>query len=181
MASDFRLKEQLPRLTEQIVETYTGIGTINHLGHSPLPNREVIVSVIEDLKEVIYPGYRRREGLHLGNITYHVGDLIDGLHDKLTSQIARALRHEERVHDTDDPAEPTDYDAKGQAMRFLGGVINDPKVQRARGRTGQMELEFARRYVNDGFSGGEMKRAEILQLAMLQPKFAIDRASFFTT
>jgi len=33
--------------------------------------------------------------------------------------------------------------------------------------------EFARRYVNDGFSGGEMKRAEILQLAMLQPKFAI--------
>ncbi len=36
-----------------------------------------------------------------------------------------------------------------------------------------MDLEFARRYVNDGFSGGEMKRAEILQLAMLQPKFAI--------
>ena len=37
----------------------------------------------------------------------------------------------------------------------------------------QMDTEFARRYVNDGFSGGEMKRAEILQLAMLQPKFAI--------
>ena len=37
----------------------------------------------------------------------------------------------------------------------------------------RMDLEFARRYVNDGFSGGEMKRAEILQLAMLQPKFAI--------
>jgi Fe-S cluster assembly ATP-binding protein len=37
----------------------------------------------------------------------------------------------------------------------------------------KMDLDFARRYVNDGFSGGEMKRAEILQLAMLQPKFAI--------
>ena len=37
----------------------------------------------------------------------------------------------------------------------------------------RMDMEFARRYVNDGFSGGEMKRAEILQLAMLQPKFAI--------
>jgi len=36
-----------------------------------------------------------------------------------------------------------------------------------------MDPEFARRYVNDGFSGGEMKRAEILQLAMLRPKFAI--------
>lgn len=37
----------------------------------------------------------------------------------------------------------------------------------------RMNAEFARRYVNDGFSGGEMKRAEILQLAMLQPKFAV--------
>lgn len=37
----------------------------------------------------------------------------------------------------------------------------------------RMDTEFARRYVNDGFSGGETKRAEILQLAMLQPKFAI--------
>jgi Fe-S cluster assembly ATP-binding protein len=37
----------------------------------------------------------------------------------------------------------------------------------------RMDSEFARRYVNDGFSGGEMKRAEILQLAMLQPKIAI--------
>lgn len=37
----------------------------------------------------------------------------------------------------------------------------------------RMDTEFARRYVNDGFSGGEMKRAEILQMAMLRPKFAI--------
>jgi len=37
----------------------------------------------------------------------------------------------------------------------------------------KMDTQFARRYVNDGFSGGEMKRAEILQLAMLRPKFAI--------
>jgi Fe-S cluster assembly ATP-binding protein len=36
-----------------------------------------------------------------------------------------------------------------------------------------MDLEFARRYLNDGFSGGEKKRMEILQLAMLQPKFAL--------
>jgi Fe-S cluster assembly ATP-binding protein len=36
-----------------------------------------------------------------------------------------------------------------------------------------IDQEFARRYLNDGFSGGEKKRMEILQLAMLRPKFAI--------
>lgn len=37
----------------------------------------------------------------------------------------------------------------------------------------RMDPSFARRYVNEGFSGGEMKRAEILQMAMLRPRFAI--------
>jgi Fe-S cluster assembly ATP-binding protein len=36
-----------------------------------------------------------------------------------------------------------------------------------------MDAGFARRYLNEGFSGGEKKRMEILQLAMLRPKFAI--------
>jgi Fe-S cluster assembly ATP-binding protein len=36
-----------------------------------------------------------------------------------------------------------------------------------------MDPEFARRYLNEGFSGGEKKRAEVLQLAMLRPAFAI--------
>jgi Fe-S cluster assembly ATP-binding protein len=36
-----------------------------------------------------------------------------------------------------------------------------------------MDHEFARRYLNEGFSGGEKKRAEILQLAMLRPAFAV--------
>jgi Fe-S cluster assembly ATP-binding protein len=36
-----------------------------------------------------------------------------------------------------------------------------------------IDQDFARRYLNDGFSGGEKKRAEILQLAMLKPAFAI--------
>jgi Fe-S cluster assembly ATP-binding protein len=36
-----------------------------------------------------------------------------------------------------------------------------------------MDHAFAGRYLNDGFSGGEKKRAEILQLATLEPKFAI--------
>ena len=33
--------------------------------------------------------------------------------------------------------------------------------------------ELAQRYLNDGFSGGEKKRVEILQMAMLKPRIAI--------
>jgi serine O-acetyltransferase len=119
MASDFRLKEQLPELTDRIVRTYSEVSTINHLGHCPLPNFEMVIGACEDLKEIIYPGFRRREGLHLGNVTYHVGELIDGLHDKLMVQIGRALRHDAGAADmcTDD----RDFEALGQAkaIQFL--------------------------------------------------------------
>ncbi len=37
----------------------------------------------------------------------------------------------------------------------------------------KMDQNFAGRYLNDGFSGGEKKRAEILQLATLKPEIAI--------
>jgi Fe-S cluster assembly ATP-binding protein len=36
-----------------------------------------------------------------------------------------------------------------------------------------IDQAFARRYLNEGFSGGEKKRAEILQMAMLDPKIAV--------
>lgn len=117
MASDVRLKEQLPQLTERIVETYTEVGTINHLGHCPLPKLEVVIEAVEDLIDVIYPGYRRREGLHIGNVTYHVGDLVDGLHDKLTTQFARALMHEHGTTQDENACDDReDYEAKGQAI-----------------------------------------------------------------
>jgi serine O-acetyltransferase len=115
MATDIRIKEDLPELTDRIVETYYEIPTTSHLGHCPLPNYEIIVEVIESLRDILYPGYRRRDGLHLGNVTYHVGDVVDRLHDQLTEQIARALRHDAGKEMPCGPEERADFEAMGQA------------------------------------------------------------------
>ena len=94
MATDVMLKEELPAITDQLMETYTECSRMNHLGHEPLPSREAVAEIVADLYEVLYPGYGRRQNLHIGNIGYYVGSLVDALHDKLTLQITRALRHE---------------------------------------------------------------------------------------
>jgi serine O-acetyltransferase len=127
VSTDVRLKEQLPQLTERIVQTYSEVG-INHLGHCPLPSYEKVVGIIEDLKEIIYPGFRRREGLHIGNVAYHVGDLVDALHDKLTAQFARALRHEARISEGDNC--DADFEAKAQAIaiHFLEQIPEIRKI-----------------------------------------------------
>ncbi len=122
MASDIRLKDLLPELTDRIVDTYHEIATINHLGHCPLPSVDTVAEIAESLKEILYPGYRKRQNLHFGNVTYHVGDLIDALHDRLTQQIARALRHDYRRRNQVACGEvQPDFEAVGQekAIRFL--------------------------------------------------------------
>ena len=125
MATDYSRKNRLPKLTEQIVSTYTEIGTIHHLGHSPLPHMDAVVKVTHDLMEVIYPGYQRRQKLHMGNVAYHVGDLIDGLHDELTQQIARALRHEQVLANGTTSGDSIDeFEERGQeqAIAFLDSL-----------------------------------------------------------
>jgi Fe-S cluster assembly ATP-binding protein len=60
-----------------------------------------------------------------------------------------------------------------------GGVDDPMPIPEFRQEVlGQMERlriprELAQRYLNDGFSGGEKKRVEILQMAMLKPRIAV--------
>ncbi len=114
MATDVRLKEALPEITEAVVGTYLECNRTSHLGHRPLPSREAIAEVLCDLLDILFPGYWRRQNLHLGNVEYHVGDLIDGLHDKLTAQITRALRHEQDCHSAETGPAPADLEALAQ-------------------------------------------------------------------
>ena len=117
MATDLRLKEGLREITDAIVATYLECKHINHLGHCALPSREAVIEILADLMEILFPGFARRQNLHMGNVEYHVGDLVDGLHDKLTAQIARAMRH-----DCDPQAPVIDFEALAQkkTIELLG-------------------------------------------------------------
>ena len=126
MATDFRLKEQLPELTDRIVASYYEIGQLHHLGHCPLPSTEAVISIAQDIKQVLFPGYRGRQNLHVGNVIYHIGDLVDSLHDRLTLQFARALRHDyDRRHGLEcEKARLMDFERIGQekAIAFLDSI-----------------------------------------------------------
>jgi Fe-S cluster assembly ATP-binding protein len=60
-----------------------------------------------------------------------------------------------------------DPDSKGIS------VTDFRKMMRQKMDNLEMDHSFAGRYLNEGFSGGEKKRAEILQMAVLTPKIAI--------
>jgi len=103
----------LSTITDRIVATYEECGAIHHLGHSPLPSYREVVDILADLREILYPGYGRRQNLHMGNVAYHVGDLIDSLYGRLTQQIERAFRYDCHAR-----ASAEDLETKAQAIVF---------------------------------------------------------------
>lgn len=60
-----------------------------------------------------------------------------------------------------------DPDSKGMPIPKFA------KMLREKMNTLKIDHSFAGRYLNDGFSGGEKKRAEVLQMATLEPKIAV--------
>lgn len=123
MATDLntngKLRETLPDLTARIVETYKDCGSINHLGHSSLPSYREVVEIHADLREIIFPGYGRRQNLHLGNVAYHVGDLVDSLYDRLCQQFTRAFQHDCKARE---PLSTSEARAELLAVQFLGRI-----------------------------------------------------------
>jgi Fe-S cluster assembly ATP-binding protein len=52
-------------------------------------------------------------------------------------------------------------------------VIDFHKILSEKMKSLKMDDKFKKRYINEGFSGGEKKRAEILQMLLLEPTYAI--------
>jgi Fe-S cluster assembly ATP-binding protein len=74
------------------------------------------------------------------------------------------------VHHPVDPAAATD----GAVPKYSGiPLAKFRKLLEEKMELLKMDPAFATRYVNDGFSGGEKKRLEMLQLAIQSPKMAI--------
>ncbi len=108
------------------------------------------------------PDKRARLGLFLA---FQYPTAIPGL--SVASFIRSALNARLQGIDKDPAIDPTDAVKGGISMRDFRNMMRD-KMALLR-----MDPGFASRYVNDGFSGGEKKRLEMLQMAVLQPEMAI--------
>ncbi len=67
--------------------------------------------------------------------------------------------------------------AYNEKMKHTGGEELDPlefnDLLKEKAKIVEMDPQFFKRSVNEGFSGGEKKRNEILQMAVLEPKLAV--------
>ncbi len=97
------------------------------------------------------PEERALEGIFLG-FQYPVE--IPGVNN---AEFLRMAYNAKRLHKGEDEVDPLDFDE-----------ILDEKMKMV-----EMDHKYKARFLNEGFSGGEKKKNEILQMAILEPKLAV--------
>jgi Fe-S cluster assembly ATP-binding protein len=105
---------------------------------------------------------RARLGLFLA---FQYPTAIPGL--SVASFLRSALNAKLQGIDKDPAVDPTDPTRGGISMGDFRRTLREKFALL------KMDESFATRYVNDGFSGGEKKRLEMLQMAVLEPEMAI--------
>ncbi len=86
--------EILPDIVNAINNNYTQSDLLLGKGDKRLPVRSTIIEILEDLKQLIFPGYFSIERVDSGNASYYTGQMLATLHRKLKKQIAIALAYD---------------------------------------------------------------------------------------
>jgi len=89
-----RVKEQLPDITENIIESCYDKACFTHIDYEPIPSEGYVVDIINKLKEILFPGYFAREKIDPVNLKYYMGQSVSVLFDMLSVQIAHSIRHD---------------------------------------------------------------------------------------
>ncbi len=89
-----RLKEQLPDITETIIESCYDKSCYTHIDYEPIPSEGYVVDIINKLREILFPGFFTRDKIDPVNLKYYMGQSVSVLFDMLSVQIAHSIRHD---------------------------------------------------------------------------------------
>ena len=123
MHEHLKKRDQVREITREVLQTFGSLQPkLEHLATTPLPDKSSIIQIVDDLLEVIYPGYFGRKYVEVANIEYHIGDLIDSIYARVTQEMYRSVRPR-----CDAKGEDCDHCwkvAEEQTMMFLRKLSN---------------------------------------------------------
>jgi hypothetical protein len=78
-------------LIDKLLSSYDTIGLINRSNAENFPNRQNVVSVLQDLQSLVFPGFKYAEEVDPTNLRYVTGQKVNNIIAKLTKEIQKSL------------------------------------------------------------------------------------------
>ena len=122
MHEHLKKRDQVRDITRELLKTFGALHPkLEHLAATPLPDKSSVITILDDLLEVIYPGYFGRKYVERSNIEYYVGDLLDSIHSRLTQEIYRSVRP--ACESSNDACDHCQSIAEDQSVDFLRKLV----------------------------------------------------------
>lgn len=131
-------KKYLDELVDNICSTYKDTQGINHIEGFNMPLEQNILSIIDKLLEIIFPGFSGKYRFSLNTIAFSIGNILTDLHEELFEQLFFAFRYDCM---RDKCAECDVSALTEQAVKKLMDAI--PQIRQA------MKLDIAAAYEGD--------------------------------
>lgn len=80
-------------ITDRLIDSYNTSGGINRMGTENFPNRENVVTALQDLQALVFPGFKYNDHLDATNLRYLTGMHINRCISILTKEIQKALAY----------------------------------------------------------------------------------------
>ena len=94
MFHKFKHKGCIKWVMERLMTTYDrGKYEVQHMGYEMRPSRAEAIELIEDLFEVLYPGYFGRADPDRESIRYYLGSKLNQVYERLSRPLYRCLHH----------------------------------------------------------------------------------------
>lgn len=89
-----QMKAKVPEIAEKIIEHCQGGECYTHIEYEPIPSEGYVVDLIDEFRELLFPGYFSKDVLDPANMKYSLGQTVSVLYDKLSEQIIHHIRHD---------------------------------------------------------------------------------------
>lgn len=86
-------EENIVRLVSEIAENYRKTSIAKVYESSDLPNKNKIIEILHEMRQLIFPGFFQPKKLTDSTIEYFIGDLLMSIHTKLHIQVKLALQY----------------------------------------------------------------------------------------
>jgi serine O-acetyltransferase len=89
----------IPEVVSRLMKSWGTQECYDHVSPVAIPSHRAIIDIIKQARRILFPGYFTSARLHASNLEYYIGKETTELYDKLSEQIAMAIRHDCRRQD----------------------------------------------------------------------------------
>ncbi|HOJ65199.1 MAG TPA: serine acetyltransferase [Spirochaetota bacterium] len=87
------LDKKIPEIIDDLVKHIKEDSSLHHINKYPIPSKKVIINILHNIINLIFPGYFTDKEINYINLSSYVSILVNDIFENLSMEIAKSFKH----------------------------------------------------------------------------------------